>query len=90
MPGATRTYMGLGRVYCVCIILEIAVMNVRTSIAPLPMRSYVGLGLGYSCVILEHGNRNINMCDMLIAPLPIRSYVGLGLGSRDDVMYVHR
>ena len=56
--------------------MEIAVMNVRTSIAPLPMRSYVGLGLGYSCIIVEHGIWNINMCDML--------------GSMNDVVHVHR
>ena len=82
------------------IILEYAVRNIDVLsmfIAPLPKRSYVGLGLGYTCIILSRKciivvfifvHRFVVMnIRMLIAPLPIWSYVGLG--SRNIGMDMH-
>ena len=78
--------MGLGRVYCGCIISGNAVMNVRTFIAPLPIWSYVGLGLGRKGIMAVDFVHSIVVMNtsMLIAPLPMWSYVGLG--SRNVVM----
>ena len=51
----------------------------RMFIAPLPIWSYVGLGLSRKSinVVLLHSIIVMNI-SMLIAPLPIWSYVGLG------------
>ena len=73
------------------IIFKCVVLNIMF-IAPLPMRSYVGLGLGYTCIILSrkciivvfifvHSFVVMNI-RMLIVPLPTWSYVGLGLSRR--------
>ena len=49
-------------------------------VAPMPRgtRSYMGLSVGYSCIVL----RNMCLQHMIIAPLPMWSYVGLGLSRK--------
>ena len=64
--------------------------NIRVAPMPRGTRSYMGLSVGYRCIILEYAVMNISMLGMFIAPLPIWSYVGLGLGSRNVVMNIYR
>ena len=79
--------MGLSVGYS-CFVVRNVCLQHRV-IAPLPMWSYVGLGLSRKCIIVVcifvHSFVVMNI-RMLIAPLPIWSYVGLGLGSRNVVM----
>ena len=60
----------------------------RMFIAPLPIWSYVGLGLSRKSIIVVFVHSIIVMnFSMLIAPLPMWSYVGLG--SRNVVMDIY-
>ena len=54
------------------IILECAVRNIDVLsmfIAPLPIRSHVGLGLGYTCIILSR------KCIIVVVVIIVHSFV---------------
>ena len=80
MPSGARSYMGLGfRSRCtilVCLVMTNFFMQ-SCSIAPLPLRSYVGLGMDSIKFVVT--NFGVHNWFSVIALLPTRTYAGLGV-----------